>query len=277
MDWHEARDAFTEYLASIRGYSEHTVKSYEQAVEAMLEASEIEQETEGYRFDITPYRMRIAHLSKKSIALKLSAVRAFVRYIERMKGVRISLHGDSTVKVPQTLPKPIEASHIDEVLRVADPKARLAILMLYGLGLRISELAGLQRSDICEEWVVVTGKGNKTRHVPLPQTVQTALETYLKSESPRRYLFEKGGAPMNSAQLRYLVQKPFRQCGIKATPHQLRHSFATHLLHNGARIADVSELLGHSSMATTQIYTKLSSSKKMQEYVKAHPLTKDKS
>ena len=77
---------------------------------------------------------------------------------------------------------------------------------------------------------------------------------------------------MNVAQLRYIMTKLFKAAGIKATPHQLRHSFATHLLNNGARIADVSELLGHETMATTQVYTKLGSVKKMQEYMKAHPL-----
>ena len=80
---------------------------------------------------------------------------------------------------------------------------------------------------------------------------------------------------MNAAQLRYRVEKIFKKHGIKATPHQLRHSFATHLLDNGARISDVSELLGHASMATTQIYTKLANSKKLQEYMHAHPLAQD--
>ena len=77
---------------------------------------------------------------------------------------------------------------------------------------------------------------------------------------------------MNVAQLRYIITRLFKSVGIKATPHQLRHSFATHLLNNGARISDVSELLGHETMATTQVYTKLGSVKKMEEYMKAHPL-----
>ncbi len=77
---------------------------------------------------------------------------------------------------------------------------------------------------------------------------------------------------MNQAQLRYILTKCFKSKGLKATPHQLRHSFATHLLNNGARISDVSELLGHSSMATTQVYTKLADSKKLKEYLEAHPL-----
>jgi len=79
---------------------------------------------------------------------------------------------------------------------------------------------------------------------------------------------------MNSAQLRYLLTKLFNAQGFKVTPHQLRHSFATHLLNNGARISDISELLGHATMATTQVYTKLGSVKKMQEYMKAHPLAR---
>lgn len=77
---------------------------------------------------------------------------------------------------------------------------------------------------------------------------------------------------MNAAQLRYMLTKLFKESGLKVTPHQLRHSFATHLLDHGARIADVSELLGHDTMATTQVYTKLGSVKKMHEYMKAHPL-----
>ena len=80
---------------------------------------------------------------------------------------------------------------------------------------------------------------------------------------------------MNSAQLRYILTKLFKAQGLKVAPHQLRHSFATHLLNNGARISDVSELLGHETMATTQVYTKLGSVKKMQEYMKAHPLASD--
>ena len=77
---------------------------------------------------------------------------------------------------------------------------------------------------------------------------------------------------MNQAQLRYILTKLFKAKGLKVTPHQLRHSFATHLLNNGARISDVSELLGHSSMATTQVYTKLGDARKLKEYLGAHPL-----
>jgi integrase/recombinase XerC len=105
--------------------------------------------------------------------------------------------------------------------------------------------------------------------------LKEAIERHRSARQPRTYLFERNGDPLSAAQLRYRLDKRFRAHGFKATPHQLRHSFATHLLAHGARIADVSELLGHASMATTQVYTKLGSVKKMQEYMGAHPLAKN--
>ena len=144
--------------------------------------------------------------------------------------------------------------------------------MLYGLGLRISELSDLRLEDIKGGWVQVHGKGSKVRELPLLDELRSLIDHYLESHHPKKYIFEKGHAPLNAAQLRYKLTKLFKNAGLKVTPHQLRHSFATHLLNHGARIADVSELLGHETMATTQVYTKLGSVKKMQEYMKAHPL-----
>jgi len=148
--------------------------------------------------------------------------------------------------------------------------------LLYGLGLRISELSTLRVQDISNQWVQVVGKGNKKRQIPLLKSLFEEIENYKKIASPKVFLFEKKGLQMSSSQIRYIFSKIFKKSGIKATPHQLRHSFATHLLQNGARISDVSELLGHSSMVSTQIYTGLSSSKKLNEYSKAHPLCQAK-
>jgi integrase/recombinase XerC len=145
-------------------------------------------------------------------------------------------------------------------------------MMLYGLGLRISELASIKLSDIKDNWIEIHGKGNKTRQLPIVSKLSSELNVYIANTKPRVYLFEKNNTPLNTAQLRYIITKIFKKHGIKATPHQLRHSFASHLLNSGARIADVSELLGHATMATTQVYTKLESSKKLSEYLKAHPL-----
>ncbi|WP_457602982.1 tyrosine-type recombinase/integrase, partial [Nitratifractor sp.] len=232
----------------------------------------VREEGERTVLDIVPLRRVIAANSRRTVAKKLSAIRSFVRYLRDQRGIPVALEGDDSVKVPQTLPKPLEERYIFEVLDAAEPMERLLLYLLYGLGLRIGELAGLERDRIAQEWILVHGKGGKSRQLPLPPRVKEALQTYLAVSPSGRYLFEKGGVPLNAAQLRYRVSKLFKARGIKATPHQLRHSFATHLLEHGARIADVSELLGHASMATTQIYTKLGSVKKREEYMKAHPL-----
>jgi len=263
---------FLDYLFDVRGYSETSIVTYEIALRQMMEVSHFYKEEGMTILDITPFRFQIVKNNKKTIVKKLSAVRSFIKYLEEQCHMLVKLIGDETIKVPQSLPKPIEEKYIDEVLEKANLEEKLLISMLYGLGLRISELSTLRLTDIKEGWVQVHGKGNKVRELPLLEGLQKLLSVYVKERSPKTYLFEKGNAPMNAAQLRYILSKLFKAQGLKVTPHQLRHSFATHLLNNGARISDVSELLGHETMATTQVYTKLGSVKKMQEYMKAHPL-----
>lgn len=270
-------EEFLDYLLDVRGYSEHSVVTYEIALRQMMEVSHFYEEDALMVLDITPFRFNIVKNHKKTIIKKLSAVRSFVKYLEDQCHLEIRLIGDESIKAPQSLPKPIEETYINEVLSKANLEEKLLISMLYGLGLRISELSHLKLSEIKGNWIQIHGKGNKVRELPLLDALHRLIELYTKDKNPKKYLFEKGNAPMNVAQLRYIITKLFEAVGIKATPHQLRHSFATHLLNNGARISDVSELLGHETMATTQVYTKLGSVKKMQEYMKAHPLAKDDS
>ncbi len=259
-----------------RGYSETSIVTYEIALRQMLEESHFYEEDGFTVLDITPFRFKIVKNHKKTIVKKLSAVHSFAKYLEDQCHMHIKLIGDESIKVPKSLPKPIEEKYIDEVLGQANLEEKLLISMLYGLGLRISELSNLKLEDIKKGWIQIHGKGNKVRELPLLDSLQELISLYISRRSPKKYLFEKGNAPMNSAQLRYMLTKLFKAQGLKVTPHQLRHSFATHLLNNGARISDVSELLGHETMATTQVYTKLGSVKKMQEYMKAHPLASDK-
>lgn len=263
---------FLTYLLEVRGYSETSVTTYEIALRQMMEVSHFYEEDGVTVLDITPFRFKIVKNHKKTIVKKLSAIRSFVKYMEDQMQLSVKLIADESIKAPQSLPKPIEETYIEEVLAKANLKEKLLISMLYGLGLRISELSELKLEDIKEGWVQIHGKGNKVRELPLLDELVKLIKLYTAQTMPKKYLFEKGNAPMNSAQLRYKLTKLFKEAGLKVTPHQLRHSFATHLLNNGARIADVSELLGHATMATTQVYTKLGSVKKMQEYMKAHPL-----
>jgi len=265
------RIAYLESLEKLRGYSDLTIKSYDESIKEALSLVEIIQEDSQITINLMPYRIKIAHLNAKTISKKLSAIRGFVEYLND-NGLSYILKSDDSVKVAKTLPKPISHKHILEALEHSDIQEKLIIIMLYTLGLRISELSSLELSDIADEWIRVLGKGNKQRDLPLISSTKKILDEYLGVFVLKKFLFEKNREKLSENSLRYIVTKVFRRVGIKVTPHQLRHSYATSLLNSGAPIVDVSELLGHSSMATTQIYTKLGSALKQQNYNKAHPL-----
>lgn len=267
---------FLGYIQDVRGYSVTTVTTYEVALRQMLETSECFLEGERWIMDISAFRLKIARNAKKTIVKKISAIHTFVRYLQEQRGISVKLIGDESVKAPTTLPKPVEELSIREVLEEAGLREKLLVTMLYGLGLRISELSTLKLKCIRSGWVEIEGKGGRVRQLPLLPELESLIAAYRERYGPVHHLFEKEGAAMSSAQLRYLLGKLFRERGLKVTPHQLRHSFATHLLNNGARISDVSELLGHASMATTQIYTKLGESRKLEAYLDAHPLAQKK-
>ena len=268
------RVPFLESLEKYRGYSDLTIKSYDESIKEALRFVEITQEDSSTIINLMPYRINIAHLNAKTISKKLSALRSFVAYLND-NSMKTILKSDDSVKVAKTLPKPISHQHIMEALESADSEEKLIVTMLYTLGLRISELSSLKLEDISSEWVRVFGKGSKQRDVPFIISTKKILDDYLQDISRNKFLFEKKGDRLSENSLRYIITKVFKRVGIKVTPHQLRHSYATSLLNGGAPIADVSELLGHSSMATTQIYTKLGSALKQQNYNKAHPLCKD--
>ena len=268
-------DDYLEYIKNIRGYSKSTIITYRIALYQMDKLCDFFEIKGEITLNITPLRMEIAKLNKKSILIKLSAINSFVNFLKEHKNLKIEVIANEAIKAPQTLPKPIEESYVEEVLAHSNLKERVIILVLYGLGLRISELSNIRLTDIRDGWIDIYGKGDKSRQLPLLPILETSIDLYKKQYQPNIYLFEKNGQRQNQGQLRYIIEKLFKSRGLKITPHQLRHSFATHLLEGGARISDISELLGHSSMATTQIYTKLSSSKKEKEYFNAHPLVQE--
>jgi len=267
---------FLEYLEKYRGYSPLTVKSYGATLDEAFEYIEITQQKKGHiLLNLMPYRLYISNLNAKTISKKLSAIRSFVNYLNE-NGIKIVLQADESIKVAKTLPKPISHQHILEALEKASLKERVVVLMLYTLGLRISELASLKCTDIQGEWVRIIGKGKKERDIPLLANIKNLIDEYLSVFTVKKFLFEKNGEKLSENSLRYMITKVFGRVALKVTPHQLRHSYASSLLNSGAPIVDVSELLGHSSMATTQIYTKLGSALKQKNYQKAHPLCKDK-
>lgn len=262
---------FLLFLEEIRGYSDLTIKSYDETLRESLDIIELYDENDFLVINLMPYRIKIAKLNAKTISKKLSALRTFAEYLN-VNGTKCILKADDTIKVAKTLPKPIAHKHILEALEKANEEETLIVVLLYTLGLRISELSALKVDDISDEWVRVIGKGNKQRDIPLLASSKVLIQEYLSKKITKKFLLEKNSEKLSENSLRYIITKVFKRVALKVTPHQLRHSFATELLNNNARIADVSELLGHSSMATTQIYTQLGTTLKKQSYNKAHPL-----
>jgi integrase/recombinase XerC len=262
---------FLLYLEQSRGYSDLTIKSYAESLKEAFLHIEIVQEEKHFLFNLMPYRIKISSLNPKTISKKLSAIRSFSEYLCE-NGITVILKADESVKVAKTLPKPISHEHILEALSHGKPIEKLVVTLFYTLGLRISELSSLEISNISDGWVRVVGKGNKQRDIPLLAQTKKLLDEYLTISREKKFLFEKNGERLSQNSLRYIIIKVFGRVGLKVTPHQLRHSYASQLLNGSAPIADVSELLGHSSMATTQIYTKLGSALKQKNYNTAHPL-----
>lgn len=271
IDLHHQKEEFLKYCEAFRGYSPLTIFSYNESIDEMLKSAEVEIADVEININLMPFRIKIAANKPKTIARKLSAIRSFIKYL-RLNEIHIHLRADESIKVPKALPKPVAHEHILCALNAAPAMERLAILMLYTMGLRISELAALRKADVADQWCRVMGKGSKERDIPVLIHVAQAIKEYKGEMGEGEFLFESNGEKLSENSLRYSIMKVFKEVGFHVTPHQLRHAYATGLLNNNARIADVSELLGHASMATTQIYTKLGNALKMDHYLKSHPL-----
>jgi len=227
----------------------------------------------------------------RTLGRGLAGIRSFVRFLEK-KGMANSagLAATKAPKQPKTLPKPVSAEyaikltdaaqHLSEVPWIAARDAAI-LTLLYGCGLRIGEALALTPADFTDpakRTLMVTGKGNKTRLVPLLPVIFESIDTYKRlcpwALDPSAPLFKgaKGGNLQPA-----ILQKSMRllraALGLpsNATPHALRHSFATHLLSSGGDLRTIQELLGHASLSTTQIYTAVDTDHLMRTYAAAHP------
>ncbi|GLQ11540.1 tyrosine recombinase XerC [Devosia yakushimensis] len=227
-------------------------------------------------------------LGSRSLARVLSALKSFFRFLER-EGVLATeaLNVIRTPKQPKSLPKALTVSEARRTISTTEEMEErpwvaardMAVLSLcYGAGLRIAEALALTRADLESTTLRVTGKGGKVRMVPLIEAVRKAIELYVElcpfKSWPEEPLFRgvKGGVlsprliQLRVAQLRGALGLP-----PSATPHALRHSFATHLLGRGGDLRAIQELLGHASLSTTQIYTAVDTERLLESYRKAHP------
>jgi len=237
---------------------------------------------------------RADDIGGRSLMRALAGLRSFGRFLEREgKGKVGALSAIRAPKVGKSLPKPIQvaaakrfADADERAGEARDPWiwARDAAVMalLYGSGLRISEALGLKRRDVpspgAGDVLVVTGKGNKTRMVPVLHNVLTLISDYvavcphpLPPEGPI-FVGARGG-PLSPRIIQLTMERLRGALGLpdSATPHALRHSFATHLLSRGGDLRAIQELLGHASLSTTQIYTGIDSERLLEVYRTAHP------
>ena len=228
--------------------------------------------------------------AKTSTARALSTVRGFYRFLDREDlAHNAAIRGIRSPRLPRHLPRPLTAEQADNVIELAEAFAEepwiaardvAIVLLMYGAGMRIGEVLGLVLGDVGggREVLVVRGKGNKERIVPLLPVVRRALDTYLDQRpfagdrSQPLFLGVRGKRLQAG-----IVQKRFRHLraalGLPetATPHAMRHSFATHLLGGGADLRTIQELLGHASLSTTQRYTEVDAESLMKVYRAAHP------
>jgi integrase/recombinase XerC len=237
---------------------------------------------------------RAKAIGSRSLMRALAGLRAFARFLERNgKGKVGALAAVRAPKIGKTLPRPLPAASakrlIDTELRAGEERepwifARDAavLALLYGSGLRISEALGLKRADVgrggARDSVVVTGKGRKQRMVPVLPKAQKMIAGYVAlcpydlPEAGPLFVGAKGG-PLSARIVQLAMARLRGALGLPetATPHALRHSFATHLLARGGDLRSIQELLGHASLSTTQIYTEVDSERLIEAYRSAHP------
>jgi integrase/recombinase XerC len=238
-------------------------------------------------------RRRTEGLSSRSVMRALAAARSFARFLERAgNGSASALAAIRAPKIARSLPKPLSAvaarKMVDVETRAGDPRepwilARDAavIALLYGCGLRIAEALSLTRREAPIEAgraLTVIGKGGKTRQVPVIASVAQAVADYialcpwtLEPDGPL-FVGAKGG-PLSPRIVQRAMQEMRSALGLPdtATPHAMRHSFATHLLARGGDLRSIQELLGHASLSTTQIYTEVDTAKLIAVHAAAHP------
>ncbi len=298
-----AVEKYLRYLKIERNSSKHTIQSYRNDLEQFLtfSASHFDLDEEKVAIDsIDRLTIRLwlgefsdSGFARNSIARKVASLRSFFKYsFKRGFITKNPAHLLIVPKKEKRLPKTIQPGEIKQMMELADgekplDKQNRAILELfYGTGIRLSELIGLNVSDVnfSQKQILVSGKGNKQRIVPLGSHALNACENHLDSryklfgkrtdEDAKKALFlAKSGHRMYTSYVQKMVKTYIEKVSevTQKSPHVLRHSFATHLLDNGADIRMIKELLGHANLSATQVYTHTSVERLKNVYNQAHP------
>ena len=284
---------FLDHLRHARQYSPHTVAAYRRDLadfaryltsggKALPRAETVgEEAVRGYLGALTR-----RGLAARTVARRLATIKSFRRYLQS-RGVDGFETGPELKgpRLPRRLPAVLAVEDLVDLLDKApwegarDLRDRTILELLYGTGMRLSELTGLKVRDVARhrKLVSVRGKGNRRRQIPLGAAALTALDRYWESRGgpseDEPAIAGRGGGPISPRTVQRLVARHLARVarGAKLSPHLLRHSFATHLLDRGAELRAVQELLGHASLASTQIYTRITMDRLRKAHAQAHP------
>lgn len=274
---------FLDYLKYERGFSDYTIKSYKEDL------------TEFYDFaldnniDIDLVRDYLRKLyenkySNRSISRKVSSLKSYFKYLESEGIIKDNfMRLISNPKLEKTLPNYLNYDDLEKLLNYPDISNKyglrdaLILEMLYSTGVRVSELANIRLNDIDfnDRKILILGKGNKERYVYYGSKCEKLLDKYLKMDhrDSSYLLIGKKSDRLNEREIRSIVTDSAKRAGINihVSPHTLRHTYATHMLNDGADLKSVGDLLGHESLSTTQIYTHVSNERLRRVYLSAHP------
>lgn len=274
---------FLDYLKFERGFSDYTIKNYE------VDLKDFYDFVLDKKIDIDLIRKYLKKLyekkySNRSISRKVSSLKSYFKYLQSeglIKDNPMSLI--SNPKVEKTLPNYLNYDDLEKLLNFPDKDNKyglrdaLILEMLYSTGIRVSELANMELKNInfSERKILILGKGNKERYVYFGTRCADLMDKYLRLDhrNSSYLLIGKRSNKLNEREIRKIVTDTAKKAGIavKVSPHTLRHTYATHMLNDGADLKSVGDLLGHESLSTTQIYTHVSNERLRQVYLKAHP------
>lgn len=288
-----------DYLKNERRFSSHTLKAYKKDLQFFISFI---QKHFGKEIDLSDFQnitlrdLRSFMMSHKmeehaatSTARSIAVVRNFFKYIDKNHGIKNSaIAAIKTPKLPKSLPKALTTSQaLEATKKISDAakddwvgkRDKLLLVLIYASGLRISEALSIKRKELeGKEQIIIKGKGNKERLVPILPIINTLISDYLKScphdISIESFLFiGKNNKKLNAAVFQRTLKNLRRNLGLpeSTTPHAFRHSFATHLLGQGADLRSIQDLLGHVSLSTTQRYTKVDLRRLTEVYKKSHP------
>ncbi len=304
-------EAFIAHLRGERRFSDNTTRAYTTDLRMLAAFANSREQGHPQKWTLDLLRSHLARCagdngraSAATLARKQSAFRAFFGWLKRTRGYpKDPTEQLLTPKLPKRLPRALDADSAMAMVREAGAGARsgagsgtragaraasdtapggglrdlCAVYLMYGCGLRVSEVAGLLDANVDLEngSAFVRGKGDKERLVPIPSACLDALRTYRAARGvPKKgtFLVGRNNGPISTRTLtRIIDRKALQAFGRHVSPHQLRHSFATHLLAGGANLREIQALLGHSNLSTTQRYTDVNVDRLFKIYDEAHP------